>query len=340
MNRDFETKKQILLNLLQTLGLAGDHPTQSDRVVDRSSQDSVRESNQAPPSLLQEDFLLKPGEIPAVQDRFHALLKRRLQLEAQRRPPLFPWEKEVMEYGAEAARATSPMIAATSVWMTQLRDLQLPVPMPESVLTELLTRCQAIVTSSLREGAKLVKAVDTLFPGQAQLLNDVAGYVMVSPARSSAASLQELAAQAGIEFPNDYEDAIDTQQMALSLLAAREIMGSLTLTVSPKHPEIEREWLTELGVLTLRTHYHTGGSGVNQSTVDQETVHLQIDADLPCGGSLQFQGKEFRSLANRDNAGCLSLEIHDFAADGIYPLEVRLGEHDRLMFAIHPVSQG
>lgn len=331
MDREFETKKQILLNLLQTLGLAGQSP-QSDSVAEVSSRDAVRESIEAPPSLFQEDFLLKPGEIPAVQDRFHALLKRRFQVEAQRKPPLFPWEKEITDYDAEAVgeRAPRPVFAATSVWMTQLRDLQLPVPMPEHVLTELLTRCQAIVTSSLREGAKLVKAVDTLFPGQAQLLNDVAGYVMVSPARSSMASLQALAAKAGIEFPDQYEAAIETQQMALSLLAARDIMNTLTLTVSPKHPQLEREWLTELGAFSLRSHYHFGGG----------TVRLRVDAELPCGGSLQFQGEEFRSLADRDTAGGLSLEIRDFVPDRTYPLEVRLGEQDLLVFAIHPVSEG
>ncbi|MBW4540943.1 MAG: hypothetical protein KME43_17590 [Myxacorys chilensis ATA2-1-KO14] len=330
MDRDFEAKKQILIDLLQTLGLAGYYPQSNP--VESSRDSSVRESIQAPSSLFQEDFLLKPGEIPAVQDRFHALLKRRLQVEAQRKPPLFPWEKEITDYDAEAvsARATSPVFAETSVWMTQLRNLQLPVPMPESILTELLTRCQAIVTSPLREGAKLVKAVDTLFPGQAQLLNDVAGYVMVSPARSSAAGLQDLAARAGIEFPDHYEEAIDTQQMALSLLAAREIMHTLTFTVSPKQPQQEREWLTELGAFSLRSHYHFGGG----------TVRLRVDADLPCGGSLQFQGEEFRSLADRDNAGCLSLEIRDFVPDRTYPLEVRLGEQDLLVFAIHPVSEG
>ncbi len=332
MDRNFETQKELLLNLLQQLGLAGHYPETSE-VAEVSSLDLVRRGEYSTPTtLFQEDFLLKPGEIPAVQDRYHALLKRRLQVEAQRKPPLFPWEDEVKDYPTELAspEASQPIYAATSVWMSQLRNLKLPVRMPEAVLTELFNQCQMVLTSSLREGAKLVKAVDSLFPGQAPLLNDVAGYVMISPARTGGPStLQELAERAGIEFPSDYEAAIDTQQMALSLLAAREILTTLTLTVSSKQPQLEREWLTEVGAFTLRTHYQLG----------QGTVRLRFDAELPCGGSLQFQGDEFRSMADRDNAGHLSVEIRDFVPGQTYPLEVRLGEQDRLMFAVRPLSE-
>jgi hypothetical protein len=331
MDRNFETQKELLLNLLQQLGLAGQYPETSE-VAEVSSLDPVRRGASSPPStLLIEDFLLKPGEIPAVQDRYHALLKRRLQVEAQRTPPLFPWEDEVKEYPTELStpEALQPVYAATSAWMSQLRNLKLPVRMPEAVLTELFTQCQAVLTSSLREGAKLVKAVDSLFPGQAPLLNDVAGYVMFSPVRGSSSTLQELAERAGIEFPSDYEAAIDTQQMALSLLAAREILTTLTLTISSKHSQVEREWLTEVGPFTLRTQYQ----------INQGTVRLRFDAELPCGGSLQFQGEEFRSMADRDNAGHLSVEIRDFVPGKTYPLEVRLGEQDRLMFAVRPLSE-
>ena len=43
------------------------------------------------------------GEIHAVQERFQALLKQRLRLEYENKPPLFPWESEVSEYPAEVA---------------------------------------------------------------------------------------------------------------------------------------------------------------------------------------------------------------------------------------------
>lgn len=318
MDHELDTHAKLLLQLLQNLGLSDRTDPQTDQLT--LNRDSV--SGDAPPRL-DEALLHQLGEIPAVQDRFHALLKRRLLQEAERRPPLFPWEKDVADYESEAACDPVPALVAPSVWMTQIRHFDLPMPMPEAVMTELLARCQAILFSSLREGAKLVRAVDSLFPTQEQLLNTVAGYVMVSPARSSAAKLQDLAIEAGAELPNSFDDAIETQQMALSLLAAREIMSTLTLTVSTAQPQSEREWITELGAFTLRTRYQPG-----------ETPRLRIEAELPCGGSLQFQGKDVRSLVDRDDAGRLSLDIQEFDIRQIYPLEVRLGEQDLLTFAI------
>ncbi|HTL89044.1 MAG TPA: hypothetical protein VL134_06565 [Leptolyngbya sp.] len=256
-----------------------------------------------------------------MQDRFHALLKRRLLLEAQQNPPLFPWEKEAVHYEAEpASYETNSVLAASSVWLSQIRHFNLPIPMPEAVMTELLARCQSVLFSSLREGARLVQAVDTLFPNQSQLLNNVAGYVMVSPARSTVAKLQDLAIEIGEELPESFDTAIETQQMALSLLAAREIISTLMLTVSEQQPQLTREWLTEVGALTL--------------SVDYEADRLRIKAMLPCGGSLQFQGEESRSLVDRNDAGRLSLEIREFRIDRSYPLEVRLGDQDLLTFAI------
>ncbi|TAF09903.1 MAG: PatU, partial [Nostocales cyanobacterium] len=38
------------------------------------------------------------GEIPTVQERFQAVIKRRLQIEIQNHPPLFPWESQIVEY--------------------------------------------------------------------------------------------------------------------------------------------------------------------------------------------------------------------------------------------------
>ena len=38
------------------------------------------------------------GEIPTVQERFQAILKRRLQDQIAENPPLFPWETQVVDY--------------------------------------------------------------------------------------------------------------------------------------------------------------------------------------------------------------------------------------------------
>ncbi len=326
MDHDLATRTKVLLKLLQNLGLVDLSDLKTDLLQPYLNHDPVSDSTCGERSVPQrssnEDSSHQPGEIPAVQDRFHALLKRRLLLEAQQNPPLFPWEKEAVHYEAEpASYKAHPVLAASSVWLSQIRQLNLPIPMPEAVMTELLARCQSVLFSSLREGAKLVRAVDTLFPGQSQLLNNVAGYVMVSPARSTVAKLQDLAIELGEELPESFDRAIETQQMALSLLAAREIMSTLMLTVSTPQPQLEREWLTELGAFTLRVGY---GS-----------ERLRIEAEIPCGGSLQFQGEESRSLVDRNDAGRLSLEIREFKVDRVYPLEVRLGDQDLLTFAVN-----
>ncbi len=325
MDHDLATRTKVLLKLLQNLGLVDRSRLQTDLLQPPLNSDPAseiaREDRSFRARSSHEDSSHQPGEIPAVQDRFHALLKRRLLLEAQQNPPLFPWEREAVEYEAEPpSYEAQPALAAASVWLHQIRHMNLPIPMPEAVMTELLARCQSVLFSSLREGAKLVRAVDTLFPGQTQLLNNVAGYVMVSPARSKGAKLQDLAIEIGEELPESFERAIETQQMALSLLAAREILSTLMLTVSSNQPQLEREWLTELGAFSLKVGY--------------EAERLRIEAELPCGGSLMFQGEESRSLVDRNDAGRLSLEIREFEVDRVYPLEIRLGEQDLLTFAV------
>ena len=340
MDRDSEALQKSYLKLLQELGLTPpDMVDSSDLNVVAAMQKNLTDPQRLNPEMpfdpdnpFEEDMLLKPGEIPAVQDRFYTLLKNRLQIEIQNKPPLFPWEKEISDYGSETANSETkhPVFSAASLWMAQLRQLNLPVAMPELVLSSLLEQCQSVLLSPLREGAKLVKAVDSFFPGQSRLLNDVAAYIMVSPARSTAVSLQQLAVEAGAELPSQYDDAIETQQMALSLLAAREIISALTLTVSPKQPAIERQWLTDRGILTLKAEYQFG----------QETGRLQIKAELPCGGSLQFQGEQWQALADRKDAGSLNVELRSLSLNRTYPLEVRLGEADVMTFAIRPTSAG
>lgn len=325
MDHDLATRTQVLLKLLHNLGLVDRSDFQPDMLARSLSRDLDRDlacgASSSPQRSSHEDLLHQPGEIPAVQDRFHALLKRRLLLEAQKNPPLFPWEKEEVNYDAEPASVEAqPALAAASVWLHQIRHINLPIPMPEPVMTELLVRCQSVLFSSLREGAKLVRAVDTLFPGQAQLLNNVAGYVMVSPTRSKVAKLQDLVTELDEALPESYDSAIESQQMALSLLAAREILSTLTLTVSQRQPQLEREWLTELGAFMLRISY--------------KSERLSIEAMLPCGGSLSFQGDQSGAQVDRNDAGRLSLEIREFAVDRVYPLEVRLGEQDSLTFAL------
>ena len=55
------------------------------------------------------------GEIHAVQERFHSLLKQRLRSEYESKPPLFPWESEVTDYPAEVPEAKGAGLVSASV---------------------------------------------------------------------------------------------------------------------------------------------------------------------------------------------------------------------------------
>ncbi|NJM46387.1 MAG: hypothetical protein HC860_09575 [Alkalinema sp. RU_4_3] len=133
-----------------------------------------------------------------MQDRFYALLKHRLQSEIQQNPPRFPWEQTAMDYRDEVALTPAFAVDLRSLWLAQLRRLSLPVAMPDNVLAQLLEQCQSLAASSLKEGAKLVKAVEALFPEEGVALNQLAGLVLVSPVRGGASLQQRLADEAGV----------------------------------------------------------------------------------------------------------------------------------------------
>ncbi|WP_448598797.1 PatU [Thermoleptolyngbya sp.] len=236
-----------------------------------------------------------------MQDRFYALLRHRLREEIERRPPLYPWETEVREY----EDALAPELATATVWASQMQVLNLPVPMPEGVLNRLLEQCQSLLQSSLQEGRKLVQAVEALFPGESDALNHLAGYVMAAPARSgTTAPVLE-----GIL--DDYDGATQPQQMLLSLVAAREILNTLVLSISPAQPVLEREWHTTAGLLTLRAMLLESGS-------------LRLVAQLPCAGRLKLQSSEVEKSAHRANAGPVSLELLEVEALHSYSVQVEL----------------
>jgi hypothetical protein len=265
----------------------------------------------------------RPGDIPAVQDRFHTLLKRRLRTEIELKPPLFPWESGVYEYESEVPDMVSSGLVPTTPWVTQLKNLNLPVPMPEAVLARLFDRCQEIVQSSLQEGVRLVRAVETFFPGHAQALNDLAAPVIQFANVRDGEKGKYSSPAPG--FPSDYEAATKPQQMVLSLLAAHEIMTSLTLAVSPNRPKAERQWITNFGPLTLSVEYPVS------------TGQLRVQAQLPCAGSIRLQGGEAQATAQRSALGYLSVELFDVSPEQLYTLDVRLGlDQPPLVFVVQP----
>ncbi len=281
-------------------------------------QVGVHSNEPAPPPTL--------GEITTVQDRFQTLLKQRLLASIESNPPLFPWETEMKSYDHDYPDdVATQWVPPLHLWTPQLQNIRwgrLPIPIAQGVFAQLLEPCQNLVMSSLREGSKLVRAVDSLFPGQSQELNELAGLVLRGAVRG------DLDIE---DFPN-YEAATADQQMVLSLMAAREIIESLTLNCSANQPPISREWLTALGALTLEARYQS------RSDTEQQMASLRVECQFPGGGSLELKGENAEATAQRPNSGHLSVELFDPQPDKTYALEVRFQNFDArpLMFAIRP----
>jgi hypothetical protein len=192
------------------------------------------------------------GDISTVQDRLHALLKNRLRLEFENRPPLFPWENEVKEYPVELpsfANVSAPSLA----WLPQVEQFRVAHTLPETVLAQLLERCQVMAQAGLKQGAKLVKTVEALFPEYTASLEPIAQIVLTPAYRSS--SMQSSVIQELENIAGSYDSATPEQQIALSMLAAQEIMSALTLAVSVQQPRLTREWITAQGLLILEMAY-------------------------------------------------------------------------------------
>jgi hypothetical protein len=282
-------------------------PLDSESVAVRLT-DSTESSN----FPVEEFSFFEPGETPAVQDRFHSLLKRRIRAELELKPPIFPWETEGYEYDSERV-ATSERVLA---WATQLQSLNLPVPMPERVLAQLFSQCQTVMQSSLQEGAKLVRAVESLFPGQDTALNQLAGFVLASPARSGAIAPPLKNSPGSANFPSNYDSATAPQQMALSLIAAREIIESLTLKVSSSQP-VQRQWQMASGTLDLAAEY------------DVAMKRVRIQGQLPAAGKVDFKAQNSQATAHRSSAGSFSLELFDLEPNHSYWLDVQLQDADQ-----------
>ncbi|MEL6605024.1 MAG: hypothetical protein AAFP20_17555 [Cyanobacteria bacterium J06614_10] len=240
------------------------------------------------------------GEIHAVQERFQSLLKQRLLLEYENNPPLFPWESEVSEYPAEVSDSVGaecvPAVTIPALWGAHVSTLKVPSLLPSSVLATLFERCQELARSSSKQGVRLVRAVETLFPGQGDILEPIADMVLVPAYRSDSAT-QAAVTQELVNVAGDYDLAKPEQQIALSMLAAQEILSALTLTLSADSPHVTRDWVTPTGVLKLSAIYDPS----------QIQGQLSVVAILPEGGEIRLWNGELEKRALRSQPGTLDL---------------------------------
>lgn len=354
MNRDPEAKIEALFTWLLNPPV-DDSSSDSEEVISNSnpSEDSSRwmdrpdessgdwealdplESEDIdgiyPPHLNSQGQPLEIGEIPAVQDRFQALLKRRIQAEMQSSLPLFPWETTVMDYEDDPCEVTSSAPVLSQPWILQLKQLNFPVPveLPESLLSQLLDRCQKVAQSTLQEGAKLVQAVENLFPNEILTLNKFATPLVLGEMRSGALSASPIGDQpAESRQPLVYEEAQRSQKMRISLLAAQQILQTLTLNPVVNQAVAQRDWETELGLLQVGANYIQGEKG----------SQLQVEVLLPCAGSVEIQGEEGQAIAKRYDRGYVSVELFDIAILRPYSLVIELENNSEapLMFTIRP----
>lgn len=163
--------------------------------------------------------------------------------------------------------------------------------------------------------------MESLFPEDSQTLNDLAGLVLRTPSRSVDAETMP-------NLESEYLDLQPPQQMALSLLAAKQLLENLTLPISATNPVVERQWLTSAGVLTLKVEYQTQG----------QVTKLKVQSELPSKAIVKLQGDASQAIADSSSPGCLSVELHDTQPNQTYTLEVELKEIDQrpLLFVIVP----
>ncbi|MEH2295414.1 PatU [Nostoc sp.] len=323
MNSDSESLQSQFLYWLLTDNVRTNEQSveceENDGVENLLKQATALKSSQ--PKLGGTPQTLQLGEIPTVQDRFQAVLKRRLQIQVQDHPPLFPWETQLIDY-PDFVDEPSMTLVPTWGWMVQQSKLKLPTRLPERVFQQLLEQCQALVTSSVPLGAKLVQAVENFFPNESQALNDIAGLVL----RSTYRSVNTLETMPTIQ--SDYSDLQPRQQMALSLLAAKQLLENLTLPLSTTSPVVERQWLTSVGTLNIRVEYQSVG----------KLTRLLIQAELPVKGTLTLRGSGTLAMATSSSPGYLTVELGCEQLNPTYTLEVEFPEIDQqsLLFVISP----
>mgnify|MGYP001799368461 CR=1 FL=1 len=313
MNSESENLKRLLLEFL-TFDRSASSISGSEPTLPTGSNPSAVCASEVGSDAVSFDFLFETGQSfnfgdkTTVQDRFHTLLKHRFQTEFASRPPLFPWEAEVREYPAEIPM---PVYAQpiSRLWLENPLQFSVSSKLPEAVLHRLLDRCQNMAQSTQKQGVKLVKIVESLFPDSLEALEPIANIVL-TPAYRSGPGLAEATLQEVENLAGGYEQATPEQQIALTMLASMEIMSVLALTVSAAEPVVGRDWVTPQGVVHVNVNY--------MGTV------LIVNATMPTGGSIQLVGADADSQSSRPEAGMLTLAQSAPVIGSSYSLEVSL----------------
>ncbi len=333
MKRDSDSIRSFLLGLLEYFSWTVSSPSgkvddldetlsQANSMSEPLGTSSSTNREGFPPSPVQEsssafssDFSMKMpplselGEMPAVQNHLQTVLKRRLQTEIDQRPPLFPWESDLQEYPVDIS-ASVPV-----PWLTQLRSLQLPTALPEDILSGLLSRCQDLVAESLQPGIQLIKAVESLFPDQPQAMDQIAGLVLANATVRKSSNQQEEMKVLEAAFPEGYEGANPQQQVTLAMLAAKDILDTLTITLTSQAPTVQREWSTTEGTIQLSARFQPGTPN-----------HIGLTVKLPQAGQLSLPSAGQTVTQNRP--GTLNLSVPAPEAGAAYPLEIHLGDRE------------
>lgn len=253
---------------------------------------------------------LTSGEVTTVYNRFETVLQKRLKAKIEAKPPRFPWENNLVNYDAEYPDVeTNNWVSSTHLWASQMKNIKwgkLNIPLTENVFAQLLQSCQDLVQSDLLPGSRLVSSVNSLFPNQSQSLNDLAGLVLVGATRDGELISNQITA---------YETATPKQQMLLSLLAAQEIISSLSLACHLNQSATKRQWQTALGWLTVEAEYYI--------PQNQSSAYLRIKGQLPEAASFQLQGGEVQATAQRLGPGTLCVELLDPQPDETYQLIIK-----------------
>ncbi len=268
--------------------------------------------NESPPTT--------PGELPTVYNRFESLLQKRLKAEIQAKPPRFPWEEPgyITDYPDVE---TNNLVSPIGLWVSQMKNIKwrnLSIALTDNVFAQLLQSCQEIVQSDLLPGKRLVEAVDNLFPGQSQSLNNLAGLVLVGQTRDGELISSQI---------TTYNNATPQQQMLLSLLAAQEILSSLTLTCHLNQAVVRRQWETAVGGINIEAEYSI--------PENSSSPFLRIKGELPAAASMKLQGGEIQTTAQRSDAGTLWVELFDPQPNQKLQLTIKLLDWEEpLKFAL------